>query len=51
MQCSFLTDGHVLVACPSGRIDTITYNDFKTALHAELDRTQSKHLVIDLADL
>jgi anti-anti-sigma factor len=51
MQCSFLTDDNVLVACPSGRIDTITYNDFKTALNAELDRTQAKHLVIDLTDL
>ncbi len=51
MQCSFLTDDNVLVACPSGRIDTVTYNDFKTALHAELDRTQAKHLVIDLTDL
>ena len=51
MQCSFITDGDALVACPSGRIDTITYNDFKTALNAELDKTKAKHLVIDLTDL
>ncbi len=51
MQCSFTTDGDVLVACPSGRIDTNTYNDFKTALNGELDKTKAKHLVIDLADL
>jgi stage II sporulation protein AA (anti-sigma F factor antagonist) len=51
MQCSFVTDGDILVACPSGRIDTNTYNDFKTVLHAELDKTKAKHLVIDLAGL
>ena len=51
MQCSFVTDGDVLVACPSGRIDTNTYNDFKTALHAKLDETKARHLVIDLAAL
>jgi anti-anti-sigma factor len=51
MQCSFTTDADVLVACPSGRIDTNTYNDFKTALNGELDKTKAKHLVIDLADL
>ncbi len=51
MQCSFASDGDVLVACPSGRIDTNTYNDFKTALNAKLDETKAKHLVIDLAGL
>ena len=51
MQCEFATDGEVLVACPSGRIDTNTYNDFKTLLNAELDRTGARHLVIDLAGL
>jgi len=51
MQCSFVTDGDVLVACPSGRIDTTTYNDFKTLLNAELDKTKARHLVVDLAAL
>jgi anti-anti-sigma factor len=51
MQCSFVTDGDILVACPSGRLDTNTYNDFKTALHAELDKTKARHLVVDLAEL
>lgn len=51
MQCTFELDGDILVACPTGRIDTNTYNDFKTALHAELDKTKAKHLVIDLAGL
>jgi anti-anti-sigma factor len=51
MQCSFVTDGDVLVACPSGRIDTTTYNDFKTSLNAELDKTKARHLVVDLAAL
>jgi len=51
MQCSFVTDGDILVACPSGRIDTTTYNDFKTALNSELDKTKARHLVIDLAAL
>ena len=51
MQCTFATDGDVLIASPSGRIDTNTYNDFKTALHAKLDETKARHLVIDLADL
>lgn len=51
MQCSFVTDGDILVACPSGRIDTTTYNDFKTALHAKLDEAKPRHLVVDLADV
>ena len=51
MQCSFVADADVLVACPSGRIDTSTYNEFKNLLNAELDKTRAKHLVIDLADL
>jgi len=51
MDCTFATDGDVLIAAPSGRIDTNTYNDFKTALHAKLDETKAKHLVIDLASL
>ena len=51
MQCSFVTDGDVLVACPSGRIDTTTYNDFKTSLNAELDKPKARHLVVDLAAL
>lgn len=48
MECSFATDGDVLIACPSGRVDTTTYNDFKTALNAKLDETNPRHLVIDL---
>jgi anti-anti-sigma factor len=51
MECSFATDGDVLVACPTGRIDTTTYNDFKTSLNAELDTTKARHLVVDLAAL
>jgi stage II sporulation protein AA (anti-sigma F factor antagonist) len=51
MQCTFANDGDILIACPSGRIDTNTYSDFKNLLHAELDRTAAKHLVIDLTDL
>lgn len=51
MHCSFATDGDILIACPSGRIDTNTYNDFKTSLNAELDKTKARHLVIDLTDL
>ena len=51
MQCTFVTDSDVLIACPAGRIDTTTYNDFKIVLNAELDKTGAKHLVIDLADL
>ena len=51
MECTFATDGDVLIACPAGRIDTTTYNDFKTALNAQLDETKAKHLVIDLAAL
>jgi stage II sporulation protein AA (anti-sigma F factor antagonist) len=51
MQCTFALDGDILVAAPSGRIDTNTYNDFKTALNAELDQTQARHLIIDLAGL
>jgi len=51
MECTFATDGDVLVACPSGRIDTTTYNDFKVALNTQLDESKAKHLVIDLAAL
>jgi anti-anti-sigma factor len=51
MQCSFETDGDVLIACPAGRIDTTNYNDFKTALNGNLDETKAKHLVIDLTAL
>ncbi len=51
MQCSFAIDADILVACPSGRIDTNTYGEFRDALNAELDRTSARHLVIDLADL
>jgi len=51
MHCTFASDGDVLVAAPSGRLDTNSYNDFKTALHAELDKTKARHLVIDLTDL
>ena len=51
MQCTFVTDSDILIACPAGRIDTTTYNDFKIVLNAELDKTGAKHLVIDLADL
>lgn len=51
MQCSFATDADILIACPSGRIDTNTYNEFKNLLNAELDKTGAKHLVIDLCDL
>ena len=49
MQCTFAQDDNVLVACPSGRIDTTTYNDFKTALNAKLDELNPRHLVVDLA--
>jgi stage II sporulation protein AA (anti-sigma F factor antagonist) len=48
MQCTFAQDDNVLVACPSGRIDTTTYNDFKTALNAKLDEVNPRHLVVDL---
>jgi anti-anti-sigma factor len=48
MQCTFAQEDNVLVACPSGRIDTTTYNDFKTALNTKLDEVQPKHLVVDL---
>ncbi len=51
MQCTFALDGDILIAAPSGRLDTNTYQDFKTALNAELDKTKAKHLVVDLADL
>lgn len=51
MHCTFANDADILIACPSGRIDTNTYNDFKTLLHGELDKTGAKHLVIDLGDL
>ena len=51
MQCSFVTDGDILVACPSGRLDTNTYHEFKNALHAELDKTKARHLVVDLTGL
>ncbi len=51
MDCTFASDGDVLVACPAGRIDTNTYTDFKDRLNAELDRTGARHLVIDLAAL
>ena len=51
MECTFATDGDVLVACPAGRIDTTTYNDFKVALNTQLDESKAKHLVIDLAAL
>ena len=48
MQCTFAQDDNVLVACPSGRIDTTTYNDFKTALNTKLDEVNPRHLVVDL---
>jgi stage II sporulation protein AA (anti-sigma F factor antagonist) len=51
MECTFATDDDVLIACPSGRIDTTTYNDFKVALNGQLDATKAKHLVIDLTAL
>lgn len=51
MECTFSNDGNILIACPAGRIDTTTYNDFKGALHGELDKTGAKHLVIDLGAL
>jgi len=51
MQCTFALDGDILIAAPSGRLDTNTYQDFKTALNAELDKAKAKHLVVDLADL
>lgn len=51
MQCTFFTDGNILVASPSGRIDMMACNDFKAAINANLDETKAKHLVIDLADL
>jgi stage II sporulation protein AA (anti-sigma F factor antagonist) len=51
MECTFATDGNVLVAAPTGRIDTTNYHQFKDALNGELDKTKAVHLVIDLADL
>lgn len=51
MNCAFAADGDVLIASPSGRIDTNTYNEFKNLLNAELDSTGARHLVIDLSDL
>lgn len=51
MQCAFATDENILVAFPSGRIDTTTYNDFKIALNAKLDETKPQHLIIDLTNL
>jgi len=51
MQCTFTTEGDVLIASPAGRIDSMACNDFKTAINAHLDETQAKHLVIDLAAL
>lgn len=51
MKCAFAIDGDVLVASPSGRIDTNTYSEFRNLLNTELDNTGAGHLVIDLADL
>lgn len=51
MKCDFITEGDVLVACPSGRLDTTTFNIFKEALNGELDSTKPRHLVVDLTDL
>jgi anti-anti-sigma factor len=51
MQCTFSIDGDVLIASPAGRIDITTCNDFKIAIHANLDETKPKHLVIDLEAL
>lgn len=51
MDCSFACDGDVLIATPSGRIDTNTYHAFKDQLNGELDRTAARHLVLDLGQL
>jgi len=51
MQCTFSTEGDVIIASPAGRIDTTVCNDFKVALNTKLDETKAKHLVIDLAAL
>jgi len=51
MTCSFATEGDILVASPTGRIDTTNYEEFKKLLHTELDASSAKHLVIDLANL
>ena len=51
MTCSFATEGDILIACPAGRIDSTTCNDFKAALNAHLDESKARHLVIDLAAL
>lgn len=51
MTCSFVTEGDVLVASPTGRIDTTNYEEFKKLLHGELDAGHAKHLVIDLTNL
>lgn len=51
MKCDFITEGDILVACPSGRLDTTTFNIFKEALNGELDNAKPRHLVVDLTDL
>jgi anti-anti-sigma factor len=49
MQCTFSSDGNVLIVAPAGRIDTTACHDFKAALNAKLDESRARHLVIDLA--
>lgn len=51
MNCTFAREGKILVASPSGRIDTTTFNQFKELLNAELDASKANHLVIDLSSL
>ena len=51
MNCTFAREGEILVASPSGRIDTSTYGRFKELLNAELDASKARHLVIDLSSL
>jgi anti-anti-sigma factor len=49
MQCTFSSDGNVLIVAPAGRIDTTACHDFKAALNSRLDESKARHLVIDLA--
>lgn len=51
MQCTFDLEGDILIASPTGRIDTTTYTSFKELLNAELDKIQARHLIIDLTSL
>lgn len=51
MQCTFDHEGDILIASPTGRIDTTTYTAFKELLNAELGKKPVRHLIIDLTSL